>query len=121
MTYANPLLTKPSRVLPKRVVVVGAGTIGPDIGYYLKTAIPDLTLHLLDVAQAPLERAMERFATYVRKGVERGKLSQAQAKKVTENLYATLDYEVAREADWVLEAATEDLVLKRRIFARIEE
>jgi enoyl-CoA hydratase/3-hydroxyacyl-CoA dehydrogenase len=121
MTYANPLLHKPSRALPKRVVVVGAGTIGPDIGYYLATAIPNLTLHLVDVAQAPLERALERLKTYARKGVERGKLSPAQAERVAANMHATLDYEVAREADWVLEAATEQLALKRGIFARLEE
>ncbi len=121
MTYANPLLHKPSRALPNRIVVIGAGTIGPDIGYYLKTTIPDLTLHLVDVAQAPLDRAAERFKSYARKGVERGKLSEAQAKKVTENLHTSLDYAVAREADWVLEAATEDIALKRRIFSRLEE
>ena len=121
MSFANPLLNKPSRELPRRVVVVGAGTIGPDIGYYLKTAIPDLTLHILDVAQAPLDRAVERFRSYARKGLERGKMNEAQAKKVTENLHTSLDYVVARDADWVLEAATEDIALKRRIFAQLEE
>jgi enoyl-CoA hydratase/3-hydroxyacyl-CoA dehydrogenase len=121
MTYANPLLHKPSRAMPKRVVVVGAGTIGPDIGYYLKSAIPELTLHLVDVAQAPLDRAVERFKSYARKGVERGKMSKARAQQVTENLHTSLEYAVAREADWVLEAATEDLALKRKIFAQIEE
>src|ERR1700737_4407257 len=51
MSYSNPLLHRPSRGLPKRVVIIGAGTIGPDIGYYLKTALPDLSLYLVDVAQ----------------------------------------------------------------------
>ena len=37
-----------------------------------------------------------------------------------DNVHATVDYEVAREADWAIEAATEDLALKRRIFARLE-
>jgi enoyl-CoA hydratase/3-hydroxyacyl-CoA dehydrogenase len=119
-TYNNPLLHKPSRPLPKNVVVVGAGTIGPDIGYYLKSAIPELKLTLLDVAQAPLDRAVQRFADYARKAVERGKMKQSQAGQVQANLHATLDYEVAREADWVIEAATEDLALKRRIFARLD-
>ena len=121
MTYLNPLLHKPSHGMPARVVIVGAGTVGPDIGYYLKSAIPGLTLHLVDVAQAPLERALERFRGYARKGVERGKLSEAQAKAVGEDVHASLDYEVARDADWVIEAATEDIALKRRIFARLEE
>lgn len=121
MTYANPLLHKPTRPVPSRVVVVGAGTIGPDIGYYLKSTIPDLTLHLLDVAQAPLDRAVERFKSYARKGIERGKMSEAQARQVIENLHTSLDYAVVDQADWVIEAATEDLALKRQIFGRIEE
>src|SRR6516162_6384776 len=121
MSYANPLLHKPSRPLPKRVVVIGAGTIGPDIGYYLKTALPDLSRRLVDVAQAPLDRALERFKSYAQKGVERGKLKPDQAEQVMQNLHVTLDYAVARDADWVIEAATEAIDLKRRIFARVEE
>jgi hypothetical protein len=103
------------------VVIIGAGAIGPDIGYYLKTALPDLTLHLVDVAQAPLDRAVERFKSYAQKGVERGKLNPAQAEQVMQNLHVTLDYAVARDADWVIEAAIEAIALKRQIFARIEE
>jgi enoyl-CoA hydratase/3-hydroxyacyl-CoA dehydrogenase len=121
MACANPLLHNPSRGLPKRVVIIGAGTIGPDIGYYLKSAIPDLTLHLVDIASAPLERALERFKSYAAKGLERGKLSEERAKQVAQGVYASLDYEVARDADWVIEAATESIALKREIFARLDE
>ncbi|MEZ5785193.1 MAG: 3-hydroxyacyl-CoA dehydrogenase NAD-binding domain-containing protein [Xanthobacteraceae bacterium] len=120
MTNANPLLHEASRTLPKCIVIVGAGTIGPDIGYYLKTALPDLTLYLVDVAQGPLDRAVERFKDYARKGLDRGRMSEEQARKVTENLHTSLDYAVARDADWVIEAATEDIALKRRIFAQLE-
>ncbi|MDT3684133.1 MAG: 3-hydroxyacyl-CoA dehydrogenase NAD-binding domain-containing protein [Pseudorhodoplanes sp.] len=119
-SFANPLLYKPGRGLPKTVAVIGAGTIGPDIGYYLKAAIPNLTLHLVDVAQPQLDRAVQRFHDYARKATERGKMSEAQARQVTERLNATLDYDSIREADWVIEAATEDLALKRKIFARVE-
>ena len=31
----NPLLVRPVRPLPEAVAVIGAGTIGPDIAYYL--------------------------------------------------------------------------------------
>ena len=41
--------------------------------------------------------------------------------QVMQNLHVTLDYAVARDADWVIEAATEAIALKRQIFARIEE
>ena len=120
MTLQNPLLRKSSRPLPRCVVVVGAGTIGPDIGYYLKSALPDLKLYLLDIAQPALDRAMQRFTDYTEKAVAHRKMSAGEAEKVRANVHATTDYTVAREADWAIEAATEDLALKRKIFAQLE-
>lgn len=120
MSRQNPLVRKPSRPPPRCVVVVGAGSIGPDIGYYLKSALPDLKLYLIDISAAALERATARLADYTRKAVERGKMSAREAERVCANVHATTDYEVAREADWAIEAATEDLALKRTIFARLE-
>jgi enoyl-CoA hydratase/3-hydroxyacyl-CoA dehydrogenase len=120
MTLQNPLLRKSSRPLPRCVVVVGAGTIGPDIGYYLKSALPDLKLYLIDIAQPALDRAMQRFTEYTEKAVARRKMSAGEAEQVRANVHATTDYAVAREADWAIEAATEDLALKRKIFAQLE-
>jgi enoyl-CoA hydratase / 3-hydroxyacyl-CoA dehydrogenase len=120
MTLQNPLLRKPSRPPPRCVVVVGAGTIGPDIGYYLKSALPDLKLYLIDISQAALDRAMQRFADYTDKAVARRKMSAGEAEQVRANVHATTDYAVAGDADWAIEAATEDLTLKRKIFAQLE-
>lgn len=117
----NPLLEAPSRPMPRRVAVIGAGTIGPDIGYYLKSALPALELVLVDVAQAALERAVARFDAYAKKALARGKMKEAQAGAVTRGITATTDYAALGGADWVIEAATEDLALKRRIFAQVEE
>src|SRR3984957_19145052 len=105
MSLQNPLLRKSSRPLPRCVVVVGAGTIGPDIGYYLKSALPDLKLYLLDISQPALDRAMQRFADYTEKAIARRKMSASEAKKVRANVHATTDYKVAREADWAIEGA----------------
>jgi len=120
-TYANPLLAGPSRPMPKSIGIIGAGTIGPDIGYYLKSELSDLKLVLVDRVPEALERARSRIEAYVKKGRARGKLSEKQAASVTENLVTTLDYGELAECDWVIEAATEDLPLKRRIFAQLEE
>jgi enoyl-CoA hydratase/3-hydroxyacyl-CoA dehydrogenase len=48
-------------------------------------------------------------------------MSENLAAKVGENITFALDYAAARDADWAIEAATEDLALKRRIFAQLEE
>jgi enoyl-CoA hydratase/3-hydroxyacyl-CoA dehydrogenase len=121
MVAGNPLLAAPSRPAPARIAVIGAGTIGPDIGYYLKSALPKLELVLVDVAQPALDRALARFDAYAKKAVARGKMKPAAAAAVTQGITATTDYAAIRGADWVLEAATEDLALKRRIFAQVEE
>ena len=120
MSYNNPLLDIPGRPLPRRVAIIGAGTIGPDIGYYLKSALPDLELVLVDVAQPAIDRALARFGEYSNKAVARGKMSQAQADAVARGVTGSLDYAAISDCDWVLEAATENLALKRRIFAQIE-
>jgi len=100
--------------------VIGAGTIGPDIGYYLKSALPEIDLVLIDVAQGALDRALARFGEYAAKARARGKMSEAEAAAVLRGVRASTDYEALRGADWGLEAATEDLALKQRIFAQVE-
>ncbi|MBU6473363.1 MAG: 3-hydroxyacyl-CoA dehydrogenase/enoyl-CoA hydratase family protein, partial [Alphaproteobacteria bacterium] len=118
--FRNPLLQIPDRSLPSRVAIVGAGTIGPDIGYYLKSAQPDLELVLVDVAQAPLDKALERFAEYARKALARGKMSEAQAAAVVRGVRVSTGYDAICGAQWVIEAASEDIALKKRIFAQVE-
>ena len=119
-TFANPLLDTPSRPLPRAVAIIGAGTIGPDIGYYLKSALPDLRLYLVDVSQKAVDGALLRFQDYAKKAVARGKMSEADAAAVNVNLVGTLNYADIADCDWVIEAATENLSLKRKIFAQIE-
>ncbi|MFQ5557892.1 MAG: 3-hydroxyacyl-CoA dehydrogenase family protein, partial [Acidimicrobiales bacterium] len=116
----NPLLSPPQRPLPGRVAIVGAGTIGPDIGYYLKSTIADLGMVLVDVAREPLDAALKRIEAHVEKGLARGKLTEDRAASVTTDLVPTLDLEEIAGCDWVIEAASEDLDLKRGLFDRIE-
>lgn len=120
MTTQNPLLHTPARPLPKHVAIIGAGTIGPDIGYYLKSALPQIRLTLVDVNQAAIDKALQRCQDYAKKAVARGKMGEAQAAAVIANISGTLDYAQLADCDWVIEAATENLPLKRRIFAQVE-
>lgn len=117
----NPLLGAPRQDLPGHVAIVGAGTIGPDIGYYFKSAVPGLTLTLIDVRPEALEAVQERFRSYAAKAVARRKMTEEQAARVLEGLVTTTDYDALASADLVIEAATEDIALKKKIFAMVEE
>ena len=117
----NPLLICPDRPLPDEVAVIGAGTIGPDIGYYLKSAMPESKLFLLDVVEAPLDRAKQRIADYTQKAVDKKKMTPQKAADVSQNIVYTTDYEQIKNCKLVIEAATEDIPLKQKIFDMVEK
>ncbi len=119
-TFSNPLLQAPAHPLPKHVAIIGAGSIGPDIGYYLKSALPSLSLTLVDLQQPALDAAIARLRGYAEKAVARGKMQSADKDAVLARITGTTDYDAIAGCDWVLEAATENLALKRRIFAEVE-
>jgi len=117
----NPLFNKADRPLPKEIAVIGAGTIGPDIGYYIKNALPGIKLYLVDVVEEPLSNAKKRFATYVQKALDRRKMKEDHGKAVLDNIVYTMDYNEIKNCDLVIEAATENILLKQKIFDTIED
>jgi enoyl-CoA hydratase/3-hydroxyacyl-CoA dehydrogenase len=117
----NPLLIQSSRPLPVEVAVIGAGTIGPDIGYYLKSAMPDCKLFLVDIADEPLKRAKQRIIDYTEKAIDKKKMKPEKAAAVRKNIIYTTDYEQIKHCKLVIEAATEAIPLKQKIFDTVEE
>ena len=119
-TALNPLLIKPARSLPDEIAVIGAGTIGPDIGYYLKSAMPDSRLYLVDVVEKPLQLAEKRIVGYTEKAIDKKKMKPEKAAAVRENIVYTTDYEQIKNCQLVIEAATEAIPLKQKIFETVE-
>jgi len=117
----NPLSFRPTRALPREIAIIGAGTIGPDIGYYFKAALPDIKLHLVDVVEEPLKNAEKRITGYVQKATEKRKMKEDQATAVLDNIVYTQDYDQIGNCDLVIEAATENIPLKRKIFDTVEK
>lgn len=120
-TSYNPLLVKPARPLPEEIAVIGAGTIGPDIAYYLKSALPAIKLYLIDVVEEPLKNAEKRLSGYAKKAVDKKKMKEDKAKAVLENIIYTMDYDQIKNCDLVIEAATESIPLKQKIFDSVEK
>ena len=121
-SYQNPFLIEPGRPLPSEVAVVGAGTIGPDIAYYLITGLPEsCKIYLVDVVEEPLKKAEQRFAGYAQKAVDRRKMKAEKVEKLLGRVVYTTDYKEIKNCGLVIEAATEDLGIKRKIFTTLEE
>lgn len=104
-----------------RVGVIGSGSIGPDLAYGFVTAVAGTgTVHLVDIKQEALDAGVRRIQEYVGKAIARGKLSPKAADGVRAALIPTQRLDDLRDCDYVLEAATEDLRIKRVILKNLE-
>jgi 3-hydroxyacyl-CoA dehydrogenase/enoyl-CoA hydratase/carnithine racemase len=119
-SYHNPFLIESSRSMPEEMAVIGAGNIGPDIAYYLRTALPHKKLFLVDVAEDQLKKAEKRFQGYAQKGVARRLMTKEKADLILANIVYTKDYDKLSNCELIIEAATENLDLKKKIFATLE-
>jgi len=117
----NPLVIRPTRPLPKEIAIIGAGTIGPDIGYFLKSSLPSIKLYLVDVVEKPLNNAEKRFSGYVKKALDRRKMKEDKANAILGNIIYTTDYDQIKDCDLVIESATENIPLKQKIFDTVEK
>lgn len=105
------------------VGVIGSGAIGPDLAYGFLTALsrePGSKVFLVDIKQEALDAGAARIKGYVDKGVARGKIAPAAAKAILSALVTTRELADLASCDYVLEAASEDLPVKRKILAQLE-
>jgi len=119
-SFQNPYLIRPARGIPEEMAVLGAGNIGPDIAYSFRLAFPEKKLYMVDIVEEPLQKAKARFESYAQKGVQRKKLKPEQVDTVLGNIVYTTDYNDLKNCDLVIEAATEDLEIKKKILSLVE-
>src|SRR5258707_2376092 len=105
----------------KRVVVVGAGTMGSQIA--LQTALSgkyDVTL--VDSVHGQLERANAQNQKLVDRSVEKGRLTAEQARAAMERIHDSDSLAgPARDADIVIEAVIADFDAKKGDFTHLRK
>ena len=105
-----------------KVGVIGSGQIGPDIALHFSKALQPYAAEVVvvDIAEEALAKGQKKLHKKIDKGVESGAFKPAKAEAMKAAVKFTSDYNELKGADLVVEAATEDLPLKRRIFNQIE-
>lgn len=102
----------------RRVVVVGAGTMGHGIAHVAAAGGYDVALH--DVDDAAIERGLAAIRANLNKGVERGKVTDEERRAALSRVAAAPDLARAVSgADLVVEAVPESIDLKRDVLARV--
>ncbi|MEE2834625.1 MAG: 3-hydroxyacyl-CoA dehydrogenase family protein [Myxococcota bacterium] len=99
-----------------QITVLGAGTMGHGIAINAATAGYHVTLH--DVSLEAVEAGMSRIKAFLDKGVTRGKTTEKQRDDAIARVTGAADFaEAVSQADLVIEAAPEQLELKKKIFS----
>jgi 3-hydroxybutyryl-CoA dehydrogenase len=99
-----------------RIGVIGAGTMGNGVAQICAAA--GLAVVMVDVSDAALGRGMDAIAGSLDRLVKKDKLSATQRDAVLARVSPTTDYARLADADVVIEAATENLEIKRRILGQ---
>ena len=100
--------------LPKAVAVIGAGTMGNGIAQVF--AANGVDTHLIDVDPKGLERGVASIHKSLGKFVEKGKLSAEHAEATKARLHASTEMDALSGVDVGVEAITENLEIKSRVF-----
>ncbi|MFW9778014.1 MAG: 3-hydroxyacyl-CoA dehydrogenase NAD-binding domain-containing protein [Candidatus Heimdallarchaeota archaeon] len=104
----------------KTVAVVGAGDMGHGIGQAALMA--GFKVNLYDIADEFVEKGKSRIDWSLNKFEEKGRIAKGDRDKFMGNLKITIDLEEAvRNAELVIEAAPENLELKKKIFGNLDE
>ena len=101
-----------------KVGIVGAGTMGGGIAMCFANA--GIPVTIVDARQEALERGLATVRKNYERSVSRGSLKPEQMESRLALIAPTLDYAALRDADLVIEAAFENLALKKEIFAKLD-
>jgi 3-hydroxybutyryl-CoA dehydrogenase len=102
----------------QKVAVIGAGTMGTGIAQVAARA--GYRTAIYDAVEGAARRSIDRIGEALSRAVERGKCTAQEREETLARLSIAGDLEsAAGEADLVIEAAPEDLALKRDLFGRL--
>src|SRR5574344_201004 len=102
-----------------KICVIGTGTMGS--GVVQAFAQAGMPVIMKSRSQASLDKAVARIGKGLSRLVEKGKMDQAAMDAVLANISTTTDYKDFADADLVVEAAAEDMEMKKTVFAELDK
>lgn len=102
----------------KKVGVVGAGQMGNGIAQVAATY--GFEVVMMDVQQAALDKGMATIASSMDRLIKKATLTEAQKTEILARIHGTLQMSDLQSCDIVIEAATENVDLKLKIFKELD-
>ncbi len=103
----------------KNVTVIGAGTMGNGIAHTF--AQSGFNVSLVDISQPALDKGLSTIAKNLDRMIAREKITEADKKSTIDNITTFTELEDGvKNAELVVEAATENVDLKMKIFGQMD-
>lgn len=104
----------------KKITVIGAGTMGNGIAHAF--AQNDFKVNIVDVSPEALDSALKTIENNLNRLVKKDKITEAVKTKTLSNISMYTDIiSGVKSVDLVVEAATENLELKFKIFKQLDQ
>ncbi len=103
----------------KTVGVVGAGQMGNGIAQVCAQA--GLAVVMRDIDQKAVDKGLTTIAKSLAKFVEKGKIDQPESDAILGRIQGATDIQALKDADVIIEAATENVALKLKIFTELDQ
>ena len=101
------------------IAVIGAGTMGNGIAQ--ACAVSGLSVVMVDIDEAAVQRGIGAVSGSLDRLVKKDKLSAEAKAAAMARIQGSTDYNALKPAQLVIEAATENEGLKRRILAQLDD
>jgi 3-hydroxybutyryl-CoA dehydrogenase len=105
--------------MSEKIAVIGAGQMGNGIAHVFAAASFPVTM--IDVAQDALDRGKATIEKNLDRQVKKGTIDQAAKDATLSNVTLATDLAAASDASLIVEAATENVALKYRIFSDLDK
>ncbi|MDR3569744.1 MAG: 3-hydroxyacyl-CoA dehydrogenase NAD-binding domain-containing protein [Syntrophobacteraceae bacterium] len=102
----------------RKIGVVGAGAMGTGIANVAVMNGYEVVLRDIDISF--VERSKQNMAKFMARSVEKGKMSEELRQAALDRIKGTTALEELADVDFVIEAAIEDLELKKEIFTSLD-
>ena len=102
----------------EKIMVIGAGQMGGGIAQVAAVAGYDVTVR--DIADSLVQKGLSVIEKNLARSVEKGRMSQADKDAAMARLKGVTALDPAREADFIIEAATERMEIKRELFQELD-
>lgn len=103
----------------KKLMVIGAGQMGSGIAQVAAQAGCEVFLN--DIKQEFMERGLKNIEKLLAKDVNKGKKTASEKEVILGRLTGSISLEDAKSCDLVIEAAVENLEIKKDIFKKLDE